>query len=585
MKKRLRLGDTLLGRGILTAEQLAQALESQRETKKPLGEVILQLGFLLPSELHAALADQQEVEAWDLIACPPTDEALRLLSPEVCTNHLVLPVALRKDTLYLAMRNPGDIVAIDMVFSITHLKVVPVQPSDEALAYSLQKLAGSNVQLSSKVDRFLADALDQFDILNVKEQIDDDVDSTAVSEHETRPVIGLVNQIITNAIAAGASDIHLEPGESCGELRYRVDGRLRKERKIPAALVPVVAARIMIMCDMDISNRRIPQDGNMVVRSKNRTVDLRVNLLPTQYGSRIVMRLLDRGATLKRLDELGFNAANAQLFRELIGKPYGIVLVTGPTGSGKTTTLYSALNEIKSEETNIITCEDPIEYRIPGISQSQVNNKAGLTFASQLRAALRQDPDTILVGEIRDLETAETAVRAALTGHLVLSTLHSNDAASAIPRVHDMGVEPYLLSSSLIGVVAQRLLRKICLDCGIEKAPSLEESALIKRMGRRPPKKLWRAVGCKKCGMTGYMGRVAVHEVLPVPEEITRLIAARASAEEFRRAAAPFGYRSLQEDALDRVEVGLTTIQEAQRVVFFNTFRQQVEDAHIRLAS
>jgi len=334
--------------------------------------------------------------------------------------------------------------------------------------------------------------------------------------------------------------------------------------------MPMVVARVKIMADLDVADHRLPQDGRIPVTLGKKQLDLRVSVLPCKHGARIVFRVLDRSSALKRLDELGFNDQNVSLFRSLIEKPYGIVLVTGPTGSGKTTTLYAALNEIRDEGTNIITCEDPIEYEIPGISQSQVHEKIGLTFAAQLRSILRQDPDVILVGEMRDTETAEIAIRAALTGHLVLSTLHCNDAAGAIPRLADMGVAPYLVATSIIGVVAQRLLRVLCPHCKRLEKPT-ERDRILMRVFEREMDQVYTPVGCEMCLGRGFLGRMAVHEILPVSEEMTRTIISGATADVLRNQAVSLGFRPMQEDAFDRVQKGLTTFEEARRLIFFDS--------------
>jgi type IV pilus assembly protein PilB len=332
----------------------------------------------------------------------------------------------------------------------------------------------------------------------------------------------------------------------------------------------MIVARIKIMADLDVADHRLPQDGRIAFRINHRAIDLRVSVFPCKHGSRIVFRVLDRNAALKRLDELGFNEKNVVLFRDLIEKPYGIILVTGPTGSGKTTTLYAALNEIRDESINILTCEDPVEYEIPGISQSQVHEKIGLTFAAQLRSILRQDPDVVLVGEMRDQETAEIAIRAALTGHLVLSTLHCNDAAAAIPRLADMGVVPYLVATSVIGIVAQRLLRVLCSECKRQQDPSERDLQIMRSLNRHMDK-VWAPVGCPTCNHSGYLGRMAVHEILPVSEQMGRAIVRGESVEVLREMGAQSGFRPMQVDAIDRVERGLTTYDEARRLIFFSS--------------
>jgi len=381
----------------------------------------------------------------------------------------------------------------------------------------------------------------------------------------------------------GASDIHIEPRERKVELRYRINGRLVHIREIPSTLIRMVVARIKIMADLDITIRRHPQDGRIEFRRDRITTDLRVSCLPTQYGSRVVMRVLDRSVAIKKLDELGFNATNAKLFRKLISKPYGIVLVTGPTGSGKTTTLYAAVNEIKDSASNFMTCEDPIEYSLDGVNQSQVDEKSGLTFAAQLRAILRQDPDAILVGEIRDGETAETAMRAAMTGHLVLSTLHCNDAPGAIPRLMNMGIDPFMLSTCVNGIVAQRLLRVLCPECKTPREPSDEDLQTLSALGARNANKVWEAVGCEACHKTGYAGRIAVHEVLPFSEHVAALVAKGDATEAIRAEASVYGYLPMSKDALARVLAGQTTLSEARRLVAFDDFERVGDEVAVEV--
>lgn len=562
---RKKLGDLVVERGQVTREQIDTALSYQRATGKPLGEVLLLLGIISEDHLRASLAAQQSVEPWDLRASPPESEALQLIPVDICVKHRVVPVRVENGMITVAMQKPGDLAVVDVLHATTRLRINPVQASDGQLTATLREVFGHHAGPESQYESFVSKALADVDDKRPGE-------SDEVTEEETRPVIGMVNQIIFEAAEMRASDIHIEPGAFEADVRYRIDGRLLKVRQIPGSLVRMVVARIKIMAELDIACHRLPQDGRVEVSGEFRSLDLRISILPTQYGQRVVIRLLDRGTALKGFDNLGLRNSNADILRELVSKPYGIVIVTGPTGSGKTTTLYSALNELKDEGTNIMTCEDPIEYELQGINQSQVHEKAGLTFARQLRAILRQDPDVILVGEIRDRETAETAVRAALTGHMVLTTLHSNDAASAIPRLIDMGVEPFLLGSSLVGIVAQRLIRMLCPHCKTERKPTKPEIELLESFGYKAPAKLPAPAGCPECHGTGYYGRQGVHEVLPVTEQISELIGARATTDALRAAAEPVGYRPIYLDALDRAVAGDTSLEEIRRVVFLDTF-------------
>lgn len=577
---RKTLGELVVERGYLTAQQIEAALAYQATAGKPLGGIMVELGFITDLQLIEVLAVQQHVEPWDLIEHPPTPEAIPLVPSEFCIEHVLVPVRVSNENLIVAMRNPGDLNVIDNLVSMTRMKVAAVQASDVALGSILSQLFGSDPVLAETVDSFVSKALSE---LGVEEG-----DDIPVHEEETRPVIGMVDQMITDAIAMGASDIHLEPRENRVELRYRINGQLVHIREIPSSLIRMVVARIKIMADLDITIRRHPQDGRIEFRRGRIRTDLRVSCLPTQFGSRVVMRVLDRSVAIKKLDELGFNDRNVSLFRKLIRKPHGIVLVTGPTGSGKTTTLYAAVNEIKDSSSNFMTCEDPIEYSLDGVNQSQVDEKSGLTFAAQLRAILRQDPDAILVGEIRDSETAETAMRAAMTGHLVLSTLHCNDAASAIPRLLNMGIDPFMMSTTVNGIVAQRLLRVLCPSCKEEREPSKEDLLTLHSLRATKVDRVWAAVGCDRCHRTGYSGRIGVHEVLPVSEHVASVIAKGESAEAIRAAASVYGFRPMSEDALSRVLTGQTTLNEARRLVSFDDFERfdtQGESVDLPLAS
>ncbi len=566
---RKKLGKYLLDRGLISEEGLMQALAQQERTSRPLGEVIVELGFTTEEDLVAALAEQQDVPSWDLLLDPPSAEALSRVPSEMCLKESFVPVQVRDNTLVLAMRNPGNVDVIDKVAALTKMRVEAVQANDKHLTWALKDfVAAGPVEGEVSVEEFVSQAMVEF----TAGSADEEERSAILTEADTRPVIGLVNQIFADAIERRASDIHMEPRSTSLEVRYRIDGRLVKIREIPLAIMPMVAARVKIMADLDVADHRLPQDGRITMKSKAKHVDLRISILPNHYGQRIVARVLDRASALKGLDELGLNEHNVEIFKDLIEKPYGMILVTGPTGSGKTTTLYAALNALKSEATNIMTCEDPIEYELGGINQSQVHEKIGLTFAAQLRSILRQDPDVILVGEIRDNETAATAMKAALTGHLLLSTLHCNSAPASLPRLLDMGIDSYMLSTSLIGVVAQRLLRVLCPHCKELEAPTDRDLAVMESFGCGDLKEVWHSKGCEQCN-NGYSGRTSVHEIMPVTGDVGTLISAHAPVGEIIAAARLGGYRTLQEDALERVLRGQTTFEEARRLIFFDTLK------------
>jgi type IV pilus assembly protein PilB len=574
---RKRLGEVLVGRRLITEDQLRVAQTAQRESPAPLSAVLISMGMVTEERLLRALAAESGVSVWQLDRDPPKQSAIHRVPEHICRTYQVLPVEVRGDLLLLAMRNTEDLDAIDAVRNVTGMRVEPVLVNEERLAKSIEK-SYSIHGASETLDGFVNQALEEFKPAESKSN------ASVMSEVDTRPVVGLVNQIITDAIRFGASDVHIEPRNGRVDLRYRIDGQLQKLREIPDGLMPMLTTRLKIMAELDIVETRLPQDGRITVEIDGRDVDLRVSVLPNYHGQRIVLRILDKSVTLRSLGELGFEENNLRIFRSLIHKPYGMILVTGPTGSGKTTTLYGALEELKNVTNNIMTCEDPIEYDIDGINQSQVFEKVGLTFAKQLRAILRQDPDVILVGEIRDKETADTAIRAALTGHLVLSTLHSNDAPSAIPRLLDMGVDPYLLSTSLIGVMAQRLLRVLCPHCREKEVDGEDRDLLASVLGDDNAPATWRAKGCSRCMKTGYKGRIAVHEVLPVTPEVGSIISAQQSIESLKKVASVFGYQPLQVDAIRKVIAGQTTLSEAKRLVFFESVPVIPEPARLKVA-
>jgi type IV pilus assembly protein PilB len=561
VSRKIRIGELLIRRHLITEEQLAEGLHAQRTTPLPLGTILVRLGFITEEALLQAMAAHANVRAWRLDQNPPSPEALEKLSAEVCHVNRVLPVAVRGETLVLATADPDDIEAIDLVKYATRMHVEPVLADRERLLRAIDAAHGRTTAMEDLVDQALKD----FQVETKRER-----EQSALTEADTRPVVGLVNQILADAIRLMASDVHIEPRQDRIEVRYRVDGQLRKVREIPPDLLPMLTTRLKIMSELDIVEYRVPQDGRMAVTMDGRKIDLRISVLPSHHGQRIVLRVLDKAHSLKRLEDLGFTSRNLEMFRGLVRKPYGLFLVTGPTGSGKTTTLYAALNELRNETNNVMTCEDPIEYELDGVNQSQVNEKVGLTFARQLRAILRQDPDVVLVGEIRDAETAETAVRASITGHMVLSTLHCNDAPSAVPRLLDMGIDPFMLSTSLVGSMSQRLIRLLCPACRQVRRPTTAETDLMRAYGVDFAPEVWEPKGCSSCGGSGYRGRQAVHEIMPVTPTVARLIGAHESLESVVDAAGPQGYEPMQARALEMVLQGKTSLDEARRVVFLD---------------
>ncbi|MBS1707594.1 MAG: Flp pilus assembly complex ATPase component TadA [Armatimonadetes bacterium] len=560
--KRVRIGDLLVENGLVTPDDVTRALEVQKETREPLGAIFLRLGLVSETDLLEALSELLQIPVWDLQGCPPTAEALECVPQNVCQQFKAVPVHCLGDDLYVAMANVDDVAASDAMAQIAKKRIKPVLVRKSQLDTYLGTVAPEALgQVDDLVSRALEIAADH--------SVEDD-DESILTIEGTAPVISLVNQIIAQAIVLKASDIHIEPRRDRVDVRYRIDGLMHEAQNFPPKLHPMVVARIKIMGELDIVENRLPQDGHLTAKLENRSVDIRVSLLPNRHGSRVVMRIMDSSAMSLSLEDLGFSDVNLNTWRGLIDNPYGLLLVTGPTGSGKTTTLYSAMKTIAGPTRNIMTCEDPIECDLDGVNQSQVNERIGLTFARQLRAILRQDPDVVLVGEIRDAETLQTAIRASMTGHLVLSTLHCNDAIGALPRIFDMGAEPYLLSTSLLGVVAQRLVRKLCPNCREEAPVSAEDAALIQHYLGQSPSHLWSAKGCQACAGIGFKGRTGVHEIFRITQGVASHIARRATIEEITAQARRDGMVTIQEDALNKVLSGVTSIAEARRLVAFN---------------
>lgn len=582
----MRLGELLISLRLVNKKQLEQGLEVQKESPAPLGSILVGLGFISEDQLLNALAAQMGVSPWRLDEQPPRKTAIARVPHHISRTYQALPVDIRGDLLVLGMRNPLDVDAIDLIHNMTGMRIEPVLVDSDRLVKAIEEAYGSMRVDNTNVDKLVMEAINEFNPDN-KNSKTSEADAKL---SDSSPVISLVNQIIGDAIRMGASDIHVEPRGKKADVRYRIDGDLKKIREIPMAILPMLTTRVKIMAELDIVEFRVPQDGRFSVDVDGREVDIRMSVLPNKHGQRLVLRVLDKSNSLKKLPELGFSQSNLATFKDLIKKPYGMLLVTGPTGSGKTTTLYAALQEIKSERSNIMTCEDPIEYEVDGINQSQVFEKVGLTFASQLRAILRQDPDVILVGEIRDGETAQTAIRASMTGHLVLSTLHCNDAPSAVPRLFDMGTDPFMLSTSIIGVMSQRLIRCLCPHCKVTKPATGEEMSMILPYLPRGGKDLTtevhisHAVGCHSCDMSGYKGRTALQEIMPVTAEVARAIASRETLDVIREIAVASGYEPMQFTALKLVLEGVTTIEETHRHVFMEAVSDHGR-GHLRLAA
>ncbi len=570
-----RLGDILVSLNVISDEQLKEALDLQRSSGQRLGTILMSNEWATEEQITRARGVQMDVPYVNIGREIIDPFVVAMVPYEMALQGSLLPIGLEMregetvGRLRVAMIDPWDVEAIDRVQRETRKRVEPLLASEGGLlaaqerAYHAQKDTDSNDSINDTIAQATltgSEAIVEVDEMDVNE---------SMRQSDQAPVIRLVNTLFSEAVRRRASDIHIEPRKHDFQIRYRVDGHLQLVNTVPRSLLAAMTSRIKIMGDMDISEKRLPLDGRISLRIEGKGIDFRVSTLPTQYGERVVMRILDRTSACLSLPQLGFSPSNQETFDKLIHKPHGIILVTGPTGSGKTTTLYAALNALKSPTTNIITCEDPVEYELEGVSQSAVNDRAGLTFARQLRAILRQDPDVVLVGEIRDQETAEIAFRAALTGHLVLSTLHCNEAAGAASRLLDMGVQPFLIASTLIGVVAQRLVRRLCPHCRRETVPDTESLDMFREMGVPipPVMRLYEPGGCLQCGKSGTRGRVAVHEVMVVNNKIQRLIMERSETSVLHREAMQSGMNPMIYDGLEKVTQGLTCMDDVIRKV------------------
>ncbi|MEN1759275.1 type II secretion system ATPase GspE [Anoxynatronum sibiricum] len=553
--KNRRLGDLLVETGIITPDQLKEALTIQKESNKKIGEVLVEEGFISEKQIIEVLEFQLGIPHMDLEKTYIDPEMPRLISEKMARRHNLIPLSQKDNRLMVAMADPLNIFAVDDVKIATGMQVEPVIASKEDILNAI----GLYYEKESAEK-----ALEEFDETYTSEFFDD-LNEETLANVEKAPVVKLLNSVIRQAIKMKASDIHIEPLERSLRVRFRIDGDLQEIMKPQKASHSAVVTRIKIMGKMDIAEKRVPQDGRVEMEIDGREIDMRLAVMPTVYGEKIVIRLLDRSAILLSKDQLGFNENNMKTFDRIIQHPHGIILVTGPTGSGKTTTLYTVLQELNKIDKNIITVEDPVEYRINGINQSQVNVKAGLTFASGLRSILRQDPDIIMIGEIRDTETAQIAVRAAITGHLVLSTLHTNDTVSTISRLIDMGIEPFLVSSSVVGIMAQRLVKRICPDCQAAYEPNEKEKELL---GLDNGVAIYRGKGCNACNHTGYRGRTGIHEILPMYDRIKTMIDERKPIESIRQQAMQSGMITLRQSCRQLVLSGITTVDELVKMTY-----------------
>ncbi len=564
-----RLGDLLVREGLIDNEQLARALQEQKGSNDKLGSILVKLSFVTEENLIAFLSRQYGIQSITLSQLDIDPDVLKLVPEQIARKYEVLPVKLQGNTLTLAMGDPTNVFALDDVGFMTNLQVIPAVASQAAIRQAIDRSydskGGGIADIVSEMEGAAADvelvegdeeaAASKVDVFELKESADE------------APVVRLINMILVDAIRRGASDIHLEPYEKVFRVRFRVDGVLHEIMTPPKRLEAALTSRVKIMASLDIAERRLPQDGRIKLRFNQREIDFRVSTLPTIYGEKTVMRILDKDSLQLDLTMLGFDSWSLEQFTKAIHNPYGMILITGPTGSGKTTTLYSAIHTINSPDINIMTAEDPVEYNLRGVNQVQINEEIGRTFAAALRAFLRQDPDVILVGETRDLETAQIGIRAALTGHLVLTTLHTNDCPSTVARLLDMGIPPFLVSSSLTLILAQRLGRKVCKDC---KQPYDADEEILVPYGHIPQGlgkiSFYKGKGCATCNFTGMKGRVAIYEVMPINQDIRDLIIRNAPAVEIGEAAQRQGMRTLRQNALQKVIDGGMTIEEVLRV-------------------
>ncbi len=563
------LGELLLNEGLITEKQFMKALSQAEKMNQPIQVVLMAMGFVTEKDITEVMGRRMGVEFIDLEDYEVDLELARCIPEHFASRYKAIPIALKENRLTLAMVDPLDVIAIDDIRLITGFTIEPMIATEDAMEKAISRQFGIR-ELAIKEEDFRELAATSIDPMEIEDHEIDDISTEKMLDLVNEaPIVRMVNLIISQAINDKASDIHIVPERKSMRVRYRVDGVLHDVMEPPKHIQAPMVSRIKIMADMDIAERRIPQDGKIHLKQENREFDLRVSTIPCVHGERVVMRILDKSSVMLGLNKLGFYPEMQGPFERLVEKPYGMILVTGPTGSGKSTTLYSILNKLNRGEVNILTVEDPVEYQIEGLSQVQTNEKAGLSFAGSLRAFLRQDPDIIMIGEIRDGETARIAVEAALTGHLVLSTLHTNDSAGAMTRLTEMGIEPFLCASSVIGVLAQRLARMICPNCKEAYVPPVES---VRKFGlsayTESEINFYRGRGCDYCKMTGYKGRTGIFELLMVSDRVRSLVLQRSSAAEIRQCALEEGMKAMPDDGLRKVLDGFTTIEECLRVVY-----------------
>ncbi|HVR97522.1 MAG TPA: type IV-A pilus assembly ATPase PilB [Thermoanaerobaculia bacterium] len=564
-----RLGDLLVKSGKISQAQLQEALTLQKDQGGRLGTNLVKLGYLTERQLVETLSQQFKVPSVDLNGMEVDEAVVKIIPADIARKYTIFPVTKAGATVTVAMTDPTNVFAMDDVKFMTGYKVEPVVASETSIRAAIDRYYGSThaIELKKVMEDLSEETSGDLEVLEEEEDLDL---ATLEEESEQAPVVKLVNIVLTDAIKRGASDIHIEPYEKDYRVRYRIDGILYEMMRPPLKLKEAITSRVKIMAKLDIAEKRLPQDGRIKIKTKisgrSKDLDFRVSVLPTLFGEKIVMRLLDKDKLMLDMTKLGFEPDSLRRFEAAILKPYGMVLVTGPTGSGKTNTLYSALQRINTPEVNIMTAEDPVEFNLMGINQVQMKEQIGLNFAASLRSFLRQDPNIILVGEIRDFETAEVAIKAAMTGHLVLSTLHTNDAPSSINRLMNMGIEPFLVATSVHLVVAQRLVRRVCSFCKepIELPPAGLVTVGFSEHESRTLK-LFKGRGCERCSNTGYKGRVGLYEVMEIDDEIRELILSGASSYELRQKAVQNSMTTLRMSGLQKIRDGLTTVEEVVR--------------------
>lgn len=562
-RTRKRLGDMLVEAGIITNDQLMEALGKQKESGKRLGEILVDLRFTDEMEIAEAMAQQMKIPVAKIREAKLAPEVIALLPENAVRKYHVVPFQLDENNpniLWVAMSDPLDIIAADDLSIITNMQIEVMAAAASDVTYAIEKYYG-NEQSAKLADSFAQERMEK------DKKLKGDKEDEGNDEVENSPIVLLVNKIIEQAVNERASDIHIEALEDEVRIRYRIDGAMQEIMRYPKDLQSAIVARIKIVSGMNISEKRAPQDGRMTLLFNRVEYDLRVSSLPTTFGEKVVMRIASKSGLNKEKSELGFQEEELKRFDGILKHPHGIILVTGPTGSGKSTTLYTVLNELNGGEVNIITVEDPVEADVDGINQVQVNEKAGLTFASALRSILRQDPDIIMIGEIRDEETASIAVKAAITGHLVVSTLHTNSAASTVTRLEDMGIEPYMVADSVVGIIAQRLVRRICPKCRVEKELTDADKLRLHLRGDSNPLIYEPSEnGCAYCNNSGYRGRIGVYEIMPITPALREVISRGGGAEEIQNIALKEGLTTLRLGAAKLVLKGVTSIAEVERI-------------------